>query len=84
MTLRVEPSLLRVTDSAAGQLDITIDNRKGTRTRRVFLGGRDPERVVHFSFSPPSIDVLRRGAGPGPAAGRGAAAAGRAGGRAGR
>ncbi len=58
LTLRVEPSLLRVKDSAAGQVDITIDNRKGTRIRRIFLGGRDPERVVHFSFAPPSIDVL--------------------------
>jgi hypothetical protein len=58
MALRVEPSLVRVRDGAAGQLDITIDNRRGTRTRRVFLGGRDPERIVRFSFSPPSIDVL--------------------------
>ena len=35
-----------------------IDNRGGTRTRRVFLGGRDPERIVHFAFSPPSLDVF--------------------------
>ena len=66
MTLRVEPSLVRVRDGDAGQLDITIDNRRGTRTRRVFLAGRDPERGVRFSFSPPSIDVLpARSAGPG-------------------
>ncbi len=58
MVLRVEPSLLRVRDAATGQLDLTVDNRGGTRVRRVFLGGRDPERLVHFSFSPPSIDVL--------------------------
>ena len=58
MSLRVEPSLVRVRDGAAGQLDISIDNRRGSRTRRVFLGGRDSERVVHFAFSPPSIDVL--------------------------
>ena len=58
MSLRVEPSLVRVRDAAVGQLDITIDNRRGSRTRRIFLGGRDQERIVHFSFSPPSIDVL--------------------------
>ncbi len=58
MVLRVEPSLLRVRDASAGQLDLTVDNRGGTRVRRVFLGGRDPERAVHFSFAPPSIDVL--------------------------
>jgi len=58
MALRIEPSLVRVKDSPTGQIDITVDNRRGTRTRRIFLGGRDPERLVHFSFSPPSIDVL--------------------------
>ena len=26
--------------------------------RRVFLTGRDPERLVRFTFSPPSLDVL--------------------------
>lgn len=58
MVLRVEPSLLRVHDAGFGQLDISIDNRGGSRVRRVFLGGRDPERLLHFSFAPPSIDVL--------------------------
>jgi|GEM_PF-1319749 len=58
MTLRVEPSLVRVKDTPTGQLDISVDNRRGSRTRRIFLGGHDPERIVHFSFSPPSIDVL--------------------------
>ncbi len=58
MVLRAEPTLIRAKDSASGQLEITVDNRKGTRTRRVFLGGRDPEGIVHFAFSPPSIDVF--------------------------
>ena len=58
MVLRVEPTLVRVRDAAAGQFDLTVDNRGGTRVRRVFLGGRDPERLVRFSFAPPSIDVL--------------------------
>ncbi|MET0964981.1 MAG: hypothetical protein ABWZ02_01205 [Nakamurella sp.] len=58
LVLRVEPSVVRVRDSATGQLDVLIDNRNGTRTRRVFLAGRDPEGVVRFAFSPPSIDVF--------------------------
>ena len=58
MTLLVEPSLVRVLDSAAGQLELTFDNRQGTRTRRVFLSGRDPERLVRFTFFPPSLDVF--------------------------
>jgi hypothetical protein len=58
MTMRVEPTLVRVRDTNTGRLDVVVDNRGGLRTRRVFLGGRDPERVVHFAFSPPSLDVL--------------------------
>lgn len=58
LVLRAEPTLVRAKDSATGQLEITVDNRKGSRTRRVFLGGRDPEGIVHFAFSPPSIDVF--------------------------
>jgi hypothetical protein len=58
MTLRVEPTLVRVRDSDTGRLEVVVDNRGGRRTRRVFLGGRDPERIVHFAFSPPSLDVL--------------------------
>ncbi|MEP6561838.1 MAG: hypothetical protein ABJD68_12300 [Nakamurella sp.] len=58
LALRVEPSVVRVRDSATGQLEVLIDNRNGTRTRRVFLSGRDPEGVVRFGFSPPSIDVF--------------------------
>lgn len=58
MTIRVEPTLVRVRDSESGRLDVVIDNRGGLRTRRIFLGGRDPERLVRFAFSPPSMDVL--------------------------
>ena len=57
-TVRLDPSVVRVRDTAVGQLDAIIDNRGGTRVRRVFLSGRDPERLVRFTFSPPSLDVL--------------------------
>ena len=58
VTLRLDPSVVRVRDTAVGQLEAIIDNRGGTRVRRVFLSGRDPERLVRFTFSPPSLDVL--------------------------
>ena len=58
LALRLEPSLLRVRDSDRGTLEAVLDNRRGTRTRRVFLSGRDPEGVVTFTVSPPSVDVF--------------------------
>jgi hypothetical protein len=56
--VRLEPALVRVRDAGSASLDAILDNRKGTRTRRVFLAGRDPERLVRFSFAPPSVDVF--------------------------
>lgn len=58
LALRLEPTLLRVRDSDSGTLEAVLDNRRGTRTRRVFLSGRDPEGAVTFTFSPPSVDVF--------------------------
>ena len=58
LALRLEPTLLRVRDLDSGSLEAVLDNRSGTRTRRVFLSGRDPEGVVTFTFSPPSVDVF--------------------------
>ena len=57
-SVRLDPSVVRVRDTAVGQLEAIIDNRGGHRVRRVFLTGRDPERLVRFTFSPPSLDVL--------------------------
>jgi len=58
LQVRLEPSLVRVRDTGTGMVEAVVDNRRGIRTRRVFLSGRDPERVVRFTFSPPSVDVL--------------------------
>ena len=75
MVLRAEPTLVRARDTATGQLEITVDNRKGTRTRRVFLGGRDPEGHRAFRLLAAVHRRLRRRGGPGPAQDRGTAAA---------
>jgi len=50
--------VVRVRDAAVAQFEVLVDNRGGHRPRRVFLSGRDPERVVRFTFFPPSLDVL--------------------------
>ena len=58
VVLRLDPSVVKVRDTVVGQLEVLIDNRDGRRVRRIFLTGRDPERLVRVSFSPPSLDVL--------------------------
>lgn len=57
MTLRLEPSLIRLRDTGTGHLQLTADNRSGNDRVLLHLAGRDLERVVHFSFSPPVLDV---------------------------
>ena len=58
LAVRVEPTLVRVRDAGSASMEAVLDNRKGSRTRRVFLSGRDPERVARFTFAPPSVDVF--------------------------
>jgi hypothetical protein len=48
--VRLEPSALRTLDSPVAELQVVIDNRAGSRERRVRLAGRDPERQIGFAF----------------------------------
>ncbi len=64
MTLRLDPSVVRVRNAGGGSLTAVADNRGGSRPRRVQFSGYDPERVVRFSFEPPVVDLP-----PGQAAG---------------
>ena len=57
MTIRLEPSLVRVRNSGSGSTVVHADNRGGSRPRRVQFGGHDPERVVRFTFDPPVLDL---------------------------
>lgn len=57
MALRLEPSLIRVRDRASGEARLVADNRGGSRPLRVSLAGRDPERIVAFSFTPAILDI---------------------------
>ena len=57
MTVRLEPSIVRVRNSGAGVATVVADNRGGSRPRQVRFAGNDPERVVRFAFTPPVLDL---------------------------
>ncbi len=57
LTLRLDPSVVRVRDSADAWLDVVGDNREGAAPVRVFLDGSDPERLVQFVFDPQVLDI---------------------------
>jgi hypothetical protein len=55
--LRLERSVTRIHDATAAEIAIVIDNRRGSRDRRLVFSGRDPEGVVRFTFSQPQIYI---------------------------
>ncbi|MFW0784692.1 zinc ribbon domain-containing protein [Gordonia sp. CPCC 206044] len=57
VTLRLEPSVMRVKDFAMADLLLVVDNRRGTQDRTLTVGGRDPEGRVSFTFPTSRIDV---------------------------
>jgi hypothetical protein len=57
LSLRVEPSIVRVQDADDAVVQVVADNRRGTSGVRLFLEGRDPERAIRFTFTPSVVDV---------------------------
>ena len=57
VTLRLEPSVVKVKDATSGRLQVLVDNVAGNRPRVLRLSGRDPEGVTRFDFAPPVLDV---------------------------
>lgn len=55
--LRLERTVTRVRDATSAEIAIIVDNRRGSRDRRLIFSGRDPEGVVRFSFSQPQLYV---------------------------
>ena len=55
--LRLEPSVLRTGDDPGVELRLVVDNRGGSRDRRVRLDGGDPERRIAFAFGNPELWV---------------------------
>lgn len=55
--LRLERTVTRVRDTTSARIVILVDNRRGSRDRRLAFAGRDPEGVVRFAFSQPRLYV---------------------------
>ena len=57
LTVRLDPSVLRLANHRRGRMTAVVDNRQGAQPVRVSLRGDDPENSLHFAFSPPVLDV---------------------------
>ncbi len=57
LSVRLDPSVLRLINQRRGTVTATVDNRGGAQPVRVWLKGDDPENVVRFGFTPDVLDV---------------------------
>lgn len=57
LSVRMDPSVVRVRDGAVGHATVLVDNRAGTRPRWVDLSADDDEGVVRFSPSTDRVEV---------------------------
>lgn len=55
--LRLERTVTRIRDATAAEIAVLVDNRRGSKDRRLMFSGRDPEGVVRFAFSQPNLYV---------------------------
>jgi hypothetical protein len=55
--VRLDPSVLRLTNTRRGTATVVVDNRRGLLPVRVWLHGDDPENAVRFTFTPPELSV---------------------------
>lgn len=57
LTVRLDPSIVRLPNRRRGSLAAIVDNTQGSQPVRVTLHGDDPENVVGFTFNPAVLDV---------------------------
>ncbi|WP_134773306.1 zinc ribbon domain-containing protein [Ornithinimicrobium flavum] len=57
VSVRLDPSVVRVKDGAVGHATVVLDNRAGTRPQWVELSVDDDEGVVRFSLSADRVEV---------------------------
>lgn len=57
LAVRLDPSILRLSNQRRGTVGVTVDNRGGAQPVRVWLRGDDPENVVRFGFVPDVLDI---------------------------
>ena len=57
LSLRLDPTVLRLEHRRRGMATVAIDNRNGAQPLRISLGGDDPENVIRFAFNPAVLEV---------------------------
>lgn len=57
LTVRLDPSIVRLPNRRRGSLAAIVDNTQGSQPIRVTMHGDDPENVVGFTFNPAVLDV---------------------------
>lgn len=60
VSLRLDPSVVRLENASSGQTTVIVDNRRGSRPQRVTLSADDAESVVRFTISPDRLEVPAR------------------------
>jgi hypothetical protein len=55
--LRLEPSITRIRDKTSAEISLHVDNRRGSKDRRLVFTGRDPEGRVRFAFSQQQLHI---------------------------
>jgi hypothetical protein len=57
VSLRLDPSVVKVQNSSSGHTTVVIDNRRGSRPQQVAISADDDEGAVRFSLSPERLEV---------------------------
>jgi hypothetical protein len=57
VTVRLDPSVTRKTDRTEAEVSVVIDNRRGSKDRRLYISGRDPEGQIRFGFAQQQLYV---------------------------
>ena len=57
LAVRLDPSVLRLTNRRRGSSSVIVDNGQGRAPIRVWLRGDDPENVLDFAFTPAELEV---------------------------
>lgn len=57
LSLRLDPTVLRLAGRHRGQMTAVVDNRRGATEVSLTLRGDDPENSLGFTFSPATVQV---------------------------
>ncbi|HVK36602.1 MAG TPA: hypothetical protein VM428_13190, partial [Microlunatus sp.] len=57
LAVRLDPSVVRLSNRRRGSSGVIVDNGQGRAPIRVWLRGDDPENVLAFTFTPAELEV---------------------------